>query len=154
MHHKYHLPNQNRSDKNTVVHPPHRVPVTLRSKVKDELDRMTRLTVIERVHEPTNWVNSMVTVTKPNGKLRICIDPRDLNRAIKREHYPMRTTEEVVTRTLKCSQSLMLTLASGKSHSITKAPDYALSISHLEDIGLKGSLWNIVCPRCFPSYYV
>ena len=85
-------------DKNPVVHPPRRVPVTLRSKVKDELDRMTRLNVIERVHEPTDWVNSMVTVTKPNGKLRICIDPRDLNRAIKREHYPMRTIEEVVTR--------------------------------------------------------
>ena len=81
-----------------VVHPPRRVPVTLRSKVKDELDRMVRLKVIERVHEPTEWVNSMVTVTKPNGKLRICIDPRDLNKAIKREHYPMRTIEEVVTR--------------------------------------------------------
>ena len=59
---------------------------------------MERLKVIERVHEPTDWVNSMVIVTKPNGKLRICIDPRDLNKAIKREHYPMRTIEEVVTR--------------------------------------------------------
>ena len=67
-----------------VVHPPRRVPVTLRSKVKDELDRMVRLKVIEGVHEPTEWVNSMVTVTKPNGKLGICIDPRDFNKAIKR----------------------------------------------------------------------
>ena len=81
-----------------VVHPPRRVPVTLRSKLKDELNRMEQLNVIERVHEPTNWVNSMVIVTKPNGKLWICIDPRDLNKAIKREHYPMRTIEEVVTR--------------------------------------------------------
>ena len=59
---------------------------------------MEQLGVIERVHEATEWVNSMVTVTKPNGKLRICIDPRDLNRAIKREYYPMRTIEEVVSR--------------------------------------------------------
>ena len=59
---------------------------------------MAQLNVIERVHEPTDWVNSVVIVTKPNGKLRICIDPRDLNKAIKREHYPMRTIEEVVTR--------------------------------------------------------
>ena len=43
-------------------------------------------------------MNSMVTVTKPNGKLRICIDPRDLNKAIKREYYPMQTIEEVITR--------------------------------------------------------
>jgi len=37
----------------------------------------------------------MVTVVKPN-KIRICIDPRDLNRAIQREHFPMMTIEEVV----------------------------------------------------------
>ena len=40
----------------------------------------------------------MVTVIKPNGKLRICIDPRDLNKAIKREHFPTKTVEEVVAR--------------------------------------------------------
>ena len=40
----------------------------------------------------------MVTIIKPSGKLRICIDPHDLNRAIKREYYPTRTIEEVVTR--------------------------------------------------------
>lgn len=66
-----------------VVHPPHRVPVTLRSKLKDELNQMEKLNVIERVQEPTDWVNSMVIVTKPNGKLQICIDPCDPN---KREH--------------------------------------------------------------------
>ena len=87
-------------DKNArpVVHPPRRVPITLRSRVKDELDRMEALGVAERVHEPSDWVNSMVTVIKPNGKLRICIDPRDLNKAIKREHFPTKTVEEVVAR--------------------------------------------------------
>ena len=76
-----------------VVHPPCRVPVTLRSQVKDELDRMEALGVAERVHEPSDWVNSMVTVIKPNGKLRICIDPRDLNKAIKREHSPQKPSK-------------------------------------------------------------
>ena len=37
----------------------------------------------------------MVRIVKPS-KIRICIDPRDLNEAIKREHYPMKTIEEVV----------------------------------------------------------
>jgi hypothetical protein len=45
--------------------------------------------------EPTDWVNSMVTVIKPE-KIRVCIDPRDLNRAIEREYYPMKTIEDVV----------------------------------------------------------
>ena len=81
-----------------VVHAPRKVPVTIRSKVKEELERMERLDVIERIQEPTDWVNSMVNVVKPNGKLRICIDPRDLNKAIKREFYPMKTVEEVAAR--------------------------------------------------------
>ena len=81
-----------------VVHPPRRVPVTLRPKVRQELARMEKLNVIEKVHEATEWVNSMVVITKPNGKLRICIDPWDLNKVIKREYYPMRTIEEIATR--------------------------------------------------------
>ena len=81
-----------------VIHPPRRVPVTLRTRVKDELSRMEKLGVVERVHQPSDWVNSMVTVIKPNGKLRIYIDPRDLNKAVKREHYPTKTVEEVVAR--------------------------------------------------------
>ena len=81
-----------------VIHPPRKVPVTIRSKVKKELECMERLDVIERVYKLTDWVNSMVTVIKKNGQLRICIDPRDLNRAIKHEYYPMRTVKEIVTR--------------------------------------------------------
>ncbi|CAC5380359.1 unnamed protein product [Mytilus coruscus] len=41
---------------------------------------------------------SMVTVIKPNGKIRICIDPRDLNKAILREYYPLKTVEEVISQ--------------------------------------------------------
>jgi len=41
----------------------------------------------------------MVAVVKPN-KIRICIDPRDLNMAIRRQHYPMMTIEEVVAEVL------------------------------------------------------
>ena len=96
-----------------VVHPPRRVPVTLRSRVKDELDRMEVLGVAERVHEPSDWVNSMVTVIKPNGKLRICIDPRDLNKAIKREHFPTKTVEEVVARMPNAKVFSVLDASSG-----------------------------------------
>ena len=81
-----------------VIHPPRRVPVTLRPKIQEELARMESLDVIEKVAKPTDWVNSMVTIIKPNGKIRICIDPRDLNKAVKREYYPMRTIDEIITR--------------------------------------------------------
>ena len=78
-----------------VVHPPTKVPVSLKDKIKDELDRMEQTGVIVRQTELTAWVNSMVAVVKPN-KIRICIDPRDLNKAIRRGHNPMMTIEEVV----------------------------------------------------------
>ena len=40
----------------------------------------------------------MVVVRKKNGKVRICIDPRDLNEAILREHHPMNSIEDIATR--------------------------------------------------------
>ena len=51
---------------------------------------------ITKVEQPTEWVSSMVAAVR-NGKVRICIDPSDLNKVIKRKHHPMRTVEEVVS---------------------------------------------------------
>ena len=57
---------------------------------------MVDIDIIAPVHEPTEWVSSMLVVAKPN-KLRMCLDPSDLNKAIRREHYPMPTVEEVAS---------------------------------------------------------
>ena len=78
-----------------TVDPPRRIPHSLHEKVKDELRRMEELNVIVKENEPTPWVNSMTVVSKPNGKVRICIDPTKLNQAVKRAHYPTKTVEEV-----------------------------------------------------------
>ena len=79
-----------------VVHGPRRQPRPLVSKVIAKLREMEDNGHITKVTEPTDWVSSMVTVVK-NDKLRICSDPRDLNKAIRREHYPIPTVEEVVS---------------------------------------------------------
>jgi hypothetical protein len=80
-----------------VVHPPRKVPAALREQVRAEVDRMVNLGVIAKQDEPTDWVSSIVVVRKP-GKLRICLDPKDLNRAIKREHYHLQTIDEIIER--------------------------------------------------------
>ena len=59
---------------------------------------MEELGVIVRQEEPTEWVNSLVVVQKPNGAVRLCIDPRYLNTAMKRSHYPIKTVDEVASR--------------------------------------------------------
>ena len=56
---------------------------------------MTNLGIIKRVTDPTDWVSSLVTVMKPNGKIRWCLDPKDLNKAIKREYYSLPTAGEI-----------------------------------------------------------
>ncbi|XP_052752398.1 uncharacterized protein K02A2.6-like [Galleria mellonella] len=72
-----------------------RIPFALQDRLKEELDRMTRLNVIEKVSKPTKWVSSIVIVEKSNNKLRICLDPRNLNEAIQRSHFPLPTIEDI-----------------------------------------------------------
>ena len=78
-----------------VVHEPRRCPIHIKDDVRNEIDQMVELGVIEKVEEPTDWVSSIVYSRKSNGKLRICLDPKDLNTAIKRPHYPTPTSEEI-----------------------------------------------------------
>ena len=56
---------------------------------------MRKLDIIEPVNEPTEWVNTLIIIEKPNGKLRICQDPKHLNQATKCQHYKLPTTEEL-----------------------------------------------------------
>lgn len=51
--------------------------------------------MIESVTKPTYWVSSLAYTQKPNGRWRICLDPKDLDKAIKRSHMPMPTIEKV-----------------------------------------------------------
>ncbi len=75
-----------------VIHAPRKVPAALHPKI-EELNCMEKLDV----SMPTEWVSSLVMVVKPN-KIHMCIDPKDLNKAVKREYYRMKTVEDVLTR--------------------------------------------------------
>ena len=85
-----------------VVMPPRRVPITLKAKLKTvvsvslELERLEDLRVIQKVTGPTDWVSNLVIAEKPNGKLRVCIDPQHLNKAFKRSHYPLPLIDDVL----------------------------------------------------------
>jgi len=82
-----------------VVNPVRKVPIALRDKLKAELQSMESQGIISKVTEPTDWVNALVCVEKPKtGKLRICIDPKALNDAIKRPHYPMHDISDITSQ--------------------------------------------------------
>lgn len=68
----------------------------MKPKLKTELDRLTDLGVIAPVDEPTDWVSNIVIATKSSGDLRVCIDPKELNKALKRERYPIPVIDDVL----------------------------------------------------------
>ena len=70
-----------------VQHPPRSVPLGMQSAYKAELDRLVKEGIITEVHEHTEWINSVVPVMKEDSSLRLCLDPKDLNKAIKRNQW-------------------------------------------------------------------
>ena len=78
------------------VHAPRKVAFAMEEQVEQELKKMEKLGVIALVDEPTDWVNSMVVVKDP--KLRICLDPLDLNKAVMRDHTSLPSPDQALTK--------------------------------------------------------
>lgn len=113
-----------------VVHPPRKVPVALRDRLKEELDKLVNEGIITLVTEPTKWVSSLVKVNKPE-KLRICIDRQDLNKALLRAHYPLPTIEEVETRLSKVRFSVLDAKIGSSGYNGTKSNLISQPSKHL-----------------------
>ena len=79
-----------------VIHPVRRLPAAIKPRAIEKLREMEEFGYITPVKEPTEWVSSMVVSCKKD-KIRICIDPKDLNKVIKREHHPMKTIDDIIT---------------------------------------------------------
>ncbi|XP_028839495.1 uncharacterized protein K02A2.6-like isoform X3 [Denticeps clupeoides] len=76
--------------------PKRRVPVAMMAPLKAELSDLHQRGIITPVDCSTEWISSLVIVRKPSGNLRICIDPRPLNRALKRCHFPLPTIDDIL----------------------------------------------------------
>lgn len=84
-----------KDDAQPVVIPARRVPHALRGPLKAELDRMVAGGIIAKVQEPTDWVSPLVVVRKKTGKIRVCMDPKHVNAALKREHFQLPRREDI-----------------------------------------------------------
>ena len=80
--------------------PPRTVPVHIMPLYKAELEKMTAEDIITELKEATDRINLIVCNAKetPDGrkKVLLSLDPKDLNKNIRREHYYSRTIEEIL----------------------------------------------------------
>jgi hypothetical protein len=63
--------------------------------VKEELDKLLEAGFI-RLVETIEWVFPMVLALKKNGKLRVCVNYKALNKVTKKDRYPLPFCEEIL----------------------------------------------------------
>lgn len=62
-----------------VAQPVRRTPFSLRDKVKEKVEELVAMDIIEPVEGPTPWVSPVVVVPKQNDEIRLCVDMRRAN---------------------------------------------------------------------------
>ena len=79
-------------DAEPVVHGPRQQPKALLSAIKLKLKEME-----EKGFKKKGLRTSSMAVSERNVKIRICIDPKNVNKAIERSIYHMETVEQVMS---------------------------------------------------------
>ena len=79
-----------------ATHARRKVPIESKEAIDKELDYLIEEEIIMEQVEPTPWVSSVTFLMKPNGEVRVCLNPSNLNKAIIREHHKPITVEEIV----------------------------------------------------------
>ena len=80
------------------VNVPRRIPLPLMPQLKKELEKLEAQGIIQRINVPTDWCSPIVIAPKKSGNIRLCVDLRQLNKAVARERFIIPTVEEVLGR--------------------------------------------------------
>jgi hypothetical protein len=62
--------------------------IELQNFICEEVRKLLQAGFIEEVHHP-EWLANPVVIPKANGKLRMCIDYTNLNKACPKDPYPL-----------------------------------------------------------------
>ena len=121
------------------LHQKHRrVPFSTRKKVEDAVKQLIADDICEDPgNDPTPWVSPIVVVPKPNApdQIRLCVDMRAANQAIKRVKHPMPTVDELIHDLNGCKFFSKLDLNQGY-HQIELHPDSRYITTFSTHLGL------------------
>ncbi|KAJ1197135.1 hypothetical protein NDU88_000997 [Pleurodeles waltl] len=79
-----------------VVHKVRNVPNLMREPLKRELEKLLKEDIIEPI-ESSEWLAPVVVAPKEDGKIRLCIDLRDLNKCIWVDPQPLPNITEMLS---------------------------------------------------------
>lgn len=80
---------------NPIAMPPHRIPLSIKDRLLNKLNDLEIKGIISKLNEPVEWLSNLVIVEKPDKSLRLCMDPKELNKVIEREYFLIPTLEEI-----------------------------------------------------------
>ncbi|XP_059668842.1 uncharacterized protein LOC132313924 [Cornus florida] len=80
--------------------PPRRMSQEVVLKVKEEIERLHKAG-FRRTARYVDWISNIVPVVKKNGKLRVCVDFRNINLATPKDEYPMPVADQLVDSAAK-----------------------------------------------------
>ena len=81
-----------------TVQYPHKIPYAKLKPLKTTLHKLQERGIIADTEGPTQWVSNLVITNKKNGTIRLCLDPKPLNKAILREHFIIPTPDEIAAK--------------------------------------------------------
>ena len=79
-----------------VIQPPRPIPYHLQDKFAKAIDNLLNDDVIEVHKGPVTWISNPVLIPKPDGTLRICVDLRQVNKALENTHLPIPRIEDIL----------------------------------------------------------
>ncbi|XP_062556949.1 uncharacterized protein LOC134221780 [Armigeres subalbatus] len=68
----------------------------IQEAINAEVERFKQLDAIEECY--SEWTNPLVPVRKKNGKVRVCLDSRKINKLTVKDSYPMRNMQDIFRR--------------------------------------------------------
>src|SRR5277367_1741658 len=113
----------------------------LEPQMKQELKKLLDMKIIFPVRH-TEWVANLVPVRKKNGDMRLCVDFRNLNRASRKDNYPVPPMEQILQKVVGSEMFSLLDGFSGYNQVLVSHVDQLLTAFRTK--------WGTFCFRKMP----